>query len=113
MAEFNLDIYLSYMGCPCGPSSPEQDELADQLQQILIRLKEKYKDRVAYTIYALNQHLHQFRSRPELAEILQSQGKKGLPAVFVNEHLVFQGVCPSFEDLEKSLLQEINPDGQK
>jgi len=106
MARYILDIYLPYMGCPCGPSSSEPDGQALDFQETLIALKNKYKDDISYMIYALNLHLQQFKSKPELARILQNQGKKGLPVVFINDQQAFQGEYPTLDDLEKFLSSE-------
>ncbi len=103
MAKFNLDIYIPYMGCPCGPSSPEQDKQSEVFQETLLALKNKYRDDISYMIYALNLHLQQFKARPELARILQNQGKQGLPVIFINDHPAFQGKYPGLDDLEKFL----------
>jgi hypothetical protein len=106
MPRYNLEIYVPFLQCPCGPSSPEKDRQAEDFQQTLIRLKNKYKNEISYMVYALNLHLQQFKARPELAGILQSQGKKGLPAIFVNDRLVFQGAYPTLKDMEMSLSSE-------
>lgn len=94
-----MEIYIPYQGCPCGPSSHEQDSRAEEFQETLIRLKEKLGSAISYTIYALNLHLQQFKSRPELASILQNQGRKGLPVIFINEQLVIQGRYPDLNEL--------------
>ncbi|MFO7727883.1 MAG: arsenic metallochaperone ArsD family protein [Desulfonatronovibrio sp.] len=104
MARYNLDIFIPYMGCPCGPSSPQQDKQAENLQNTLLKLKDRHKDDIAYMVYALNLHLQQFRERPEMARILQEQGQKGLPAVFINDQLVLQGKYPEMDELEKLIL---------
>lgn len=103
MPRYNLDIFVPYMGCPCGPSNPRQDRQAEDFQHTLLELKNRHKDDVAYMVYALNLHLQHFRERPELARILQEQGKKGLPAVFLNNQLVLQGKYPEMADFEKLL----------
>ncbi|MGM0682560.1 MAG: arsenic metallochaperone ArsD family protein, partial [Thermodesulfobacteriota bacterium] len=64
----------------------------------------RHKDDIAYMVYALNLHLQQFRERPEMARILQEQGQKGLPAVFINDQLVLQGKYPEMDELEKLIL---------
>ncbi len=109
MARYNIDIYVPYMGCPCGPSSHKLDKQADNFQAVLLDLKNKYRDDISYMIYALNLHLQQFRSRPELAAILQNQGKKGLPVVYINNHQAFQGRYPSLQEIEQLLSSEKFP----
>lgn len=106
MVRYNLEIYISYMGCPCGTSTQKQDKQAEDFQQTLIRLKNKYPNEISYMVYALNLHLQKFKTRPEVTRILQSQGKKGLPLIFVNDHLVFQGAYPTLKDMEMSLSSE-------
>ncbi len=103
MARFNLEIYVPFLECPCGPASPEKDKQAEDFQQTLVKLKNKYQNEISYMVYALNLHLHHFKTKPELAVILQSQGKKGLPAIFVNDKLAFQGKYPGMEEMEKLL----------
>ncbi|WP_028574522.1 arsenic metallochaperone ArsD family protein [Desulfonatronovibrio hydrogenovorans] len=103
MAKYDLEIYIPYMGCPCGPSASEQNGPAEEFQQDLSRLKAKFKGELSVIIYALNLHLNQFKTRTELAEILQTQGKKGLPAIFVNNCLVMQGEYPDQKRLEHIL----------
>ncbi len=106
MARYNLEIYIPYMGCPCGSAGQQQDKKAQDFQKTLLTLKNRYKDDISYMIYALNLHLQQFRARPELAVILQEQGKKGLPVIFINDQQAFQGRYPDLEDMEKYLSAE-------
>ncbi|MFP4084805.1 MAG: arsenic metallochaperone ArsD family protein [Desulfonatronovibrio sp.] len=103
MARYNLDIFVPYMGCPCGPSNPQQDKQAEDFQNTLLKLKDRHKHDIVYMVYALNLHLQQFRERPELARILQEQGQKGLPAIFLNDQLVMQGKYPDLAEFEKLL----------
>ncbi len=101
MASNILEIYLPYMGCACASGAPAGDKKTQRLQDALLELQHDYD--VSYMVYALNMHLQQFKSRPELAEILQNQGKKGLPVIFINDKLCFQGVYPHREQLEDAL----------
>lgn len=103
MPRFNMEIYIPFMGCPCGPSTSVQNEQDQEFQDNLLKLKENQEGNISYTIYALNLHLQQFKSRPQLAEILQNQGKKGLPAIFINDKLVVQGRYPSMSEMEELL----------
>ncbi|MFN2266970.1 MAG: arsenic metallochaperone ArsD family protein [Desulfonatronovibrio sp.] len=103
MPKFELEIYIPFMGCACGPSSSGQDEQDQEFQDILLKLKEKLKNDVSCAVYALNLHLQQFKSRPQLSEILQNQGTKGLPAIFINDKLVVQGRYPSLSEMEELL----------
>ncbi len=102
MAEFDLEIYLPYIGCPCSVPNPEREDESMKLQKAILDLKDKFD--LHSTVYALNMHLHQFRSRPELAGILQNEGKKGLPVIFVNERIMFQGRFPDKNELEHALM---------
>lgn len=103
MPKFNLEIYIPFMGCPCGPSSSVQNEQDQEFQDNLLQLKEKLKGDISCAVYALNLHLQQFKSRPQLAEILQNQGKNGLPAIFINDKLEIQGRYPSLFEMEELL----------
>ncbi len=103
MPKFDLEIYIPFMGCPCGPSTSVQNEQDQEFQDNLITLKKKLKGEISYTIYALNLHLQQFKSRHQLSEILQNQGPKGLPAIFINDKLVVQGRYPSLSEMEELL----------
>ena len=103
MARFNLEIFVPYMECPCGLSSPEQDRQAEIFQTVLQALKDKYREDISYMIFALNLHLQSFRSRPELAAILQEEGKKGLPVVFINGSQAFKARYPGLDELEAAL----------
>ncbi len=102
MAEFNLEIYLPYIGCPCSAPGPEREDEGMKLQKSLLELKGKFD--LTFMVYALNMHMHQFRSRPELAAILQEKGKKGLPVIFINERIMFQGRFPDKTELEQALM---------
>ena len=101
MASDRLEIYLPYMGCACTPGSPAGDKKTQRLQDILLEMQNDFN--VSCMVYALNMHLQQFKSRPELAGILQNQGKEGLPAIFINDRLCFQGVYPDRDQLEEAL----------
>ena len=103
MPRYKLDIYIPYMGCPCSSPGPAQDKDADNFHDTLLALKDRHKDDIAYMIYALNQHLQQFKARPELTRILQNQGKTGLPAIFINDVLVHEGSYPALEEMELML----------
>ncbi len=102
MSQFVVEIYLPYLSCACSPGA--QDKKTQNLQETLLKLKEKYD--ITYQVYALNQHLQIFKSKPELVSILQNQGKKGLPAIFINSNLQFQGKHPEYTELE-NVLQDI------
>ncbi|RQD74916.1 MULTISPECIES: arsenic metallochaperone ArsD family protein [Desulfonatronospira] len=101
MALDKLEIYLPYMACACTPGSPAGDRKTQRLQDALLELQNDFN--VSCMVYALNMHLQQFRSRPELAGILQNQGKKGLPVIFINDRLCFQGEYPDRAQLEEAL----------
>lgn len=103
MPRYKLDVYIPYMGCPCSSPDTTQDNGADNFQNTLLALKDRHKDDIAYVIYALNQHLQQFKARPEMAEILQNQGRTGLPAIFVNGMLAHKGSYPTLEEMELML----------
>ena len=103
MAEYNLEIYIPYMGCPCTSPGGQQDRETEDFQKSLLDLKARYRDRVSYMIYALNLHLGQFKTRPLLSRILQEQGKNGLPVIFINDQPAFQGRFPGLNELENYL----------
>lgn len=103
MAEYNLEIYIPYMGCPCTSPGGQQDRETEDFQKSLLDLKARYRDRVSYMFYALNLHLGQFKTRPLLSRILQEQGKNGLPVIFINDQPAFQGRFPGLNELENYL----------
>jgi glutaredoxin len=102
MAKINMEIYVPFLGCACRPGMKIDSNL-EKLQQTLIKLKEKYKNDIAYLIYSLNLHLNRFREHKELVYILQNEGDSGLPAIFINGQMVFHGHYPDYEELETAI----------
>jgi hypothetical protein len=97
-----LEIFVPRLPCACNPNVALDPDLV-RFQEGLLGLKRRHGNTLSCSVYSLNQHLAQFRTRPELVDILRSTGEKGLPAVYINGRLVFEGKYPSPECLEEAL----------
>jgi hypothetical protein len=101
MATVDLDIYIPFLPCACQPG--KTDRRATAFNELLLELKERFKDRLSIGIYALNLHFQRFKDNPVLSGILQSQGQAGLPVICVNGTPQFLGAYPGLAELEAVL----------
>ncbi|MFP4314907.1 MAG: arsenic metallochaperone ArsD family protein [Desulfovibrionales bacterium] len=102
MARWHLEIFVPFLPCGCRPDLVLDPDTA-AFQQTLLELKEVHKGELSLQIFALNQHLQQFRKYPEIVDLLQNVGKRGLPVVACNGQIIFKGSFPKREELETGL----------
>ncbi|MFW6324106.1 MAG: arsenic metallochaperone ArsD family protein [Desulfovibrionales bacterium] len=102
MAKWTLEIFVPFLACGCRPDAAPTPEMAD-LQQSILWLKKRHGSNLACLLFSLNQHLAQFREKPEVVGILREIGESGLPVIYVNGKMVFQGTFPTKEQLETVL----------
>jgi hypothetical protein len=97
-----IEVYVPRLPCACNPNVAIEPALI-RFQEGLLEVKRRYGSALSCSLYSLSQNLAQFRSRPELVEILRTTGEKGLPAVYINGRLAFEGEYPSPERLQEAL----------
>lgn len=101
MNGIQLEIFVPYLGCACMGGPP--DPAMEAFNQDLLVLKEEASSGLSWSVYGLNQHMAVFKARPEIAGILRTEGRGGLPVILLEGRVVFKGGYPSMAELRRQL----------
>ena len=95
-----IAIYDPPLCCSSGLCGPALDPVLVKMSDAVMALK---KQGVEVERYNLAQQPKAFMDNQKVAELLQKNGKKILPVIFVNDEVFRTGKYPSYEDLCKAL----------
>jgi len=109
MVRVDIKIFEPTMCCPGGGCGSASDKILLKFSETLKMIEKKYGQDVSIERGSINENSSLFFSDQDILMIINEEGMQMLPVTKINGNIVFKGVYPTFEMLDKKIEDILQP----